>query len=603
MKLTDRVKREFIFLKRLLRLLKRIKSISPTSAELICDNFEAVVDKHATRPALLFEGRTLTYAETDALANRYAHWARGRGLKAGDTVAVMLPNRIEYFPLWLGLNKIGVVAALINNSLTGAGLAHCVNISDARISIVDSSTVSAFNEIEAELTLSQTVWVLDLPREDETEHRRSLMHALKSVSSVRPDKELRHELSSASTALYIYTSGTTGLPKAAKISNARVQLYMKAFAGVTGMTPDDRIYIVLPLYHSTGGLCGMGAALLNGASVCLKRKFSASAFWSDITQHNCTHLVYIGELCRYLINSPPAPNPDDEKKHKLRMAFGNGMRPEVWEEFRKRFRIPVIVEFYGSTEGNVSLFNLDGHPGAIGRVPSYLKSQFNIRLVRFDVEQEIPERRMNGLCYECKPGEIGEAIGEIASDPRHAYSGYADKAASEKKILRDVFKKGDQWFRTGDLMRQDRDGYLYFIDRIGDTFRFKGENVSTSEVAEYCARATGVDEAIVYGVEVPHYDGKAGMVSLIVDDSFDITAFGEHVRDHLPTYARPRFVRLLQEAETTGTFKYKKMDLVKAGYDPALITDPLFVLAPDSDTYVPLDTACHGLLTGGEYRF
>jgi len=603
MKLTDRVKREFIFLKRLLRLLKRIRPISSASAELICDDFEAVVDKNATRPALMFEGRTLTYAETDALANRYAHWARGRGLKAGDTVAVMLPNRLEYFPLWLGLNKVGVVSALINNSLTGAGLAHCINISDARVTIVDTGTVSAFNDIEAELKLPQTVWVLDLAREDESDHRRSLTHALKSVSSVRPDRELRSDLTSGSTALYIYTSGTTGLPKAAKISNARGQLYMKAFAGVTNMKPEDRIYIVLPLYHSTGGLCGMGAALLNGASVCLKRRFSASAFWSDIVKNDCTHLVYIGELCRYLINSPPAPQPEDEKKHKLRMAFGNGMRPEVWEEFRKRFHVPVIVEFYGSTEGNVSLFNLDGHPGAIGRVPSYLKKQFNIRLVRFDIEQEIPERRMNGLCYECKPGEIGEAIGEIATDPRHAYSGYADKAASEKKVLRDVFKKGDQWFRTGDLMRQDRDGYLYFVDRIGDTFRFKGENVSTSEVSEYCARATGVNEAIVYGVPVPHQDGKAGMVSLIVDPDFDITAFAQHVRDYLPAYARPRFVRLLQEVETTGTFKYKKMDLVQAGFDPARTQDPLFVLDSETDLYVPFEAACQAAIAEGRYRF
>lgn len=602
MKLTDRVKREFIFLKRLLRLLLRIRTISPASAKLICDDFEAVADKHTDRPALLFEGRSLTYGETDALANRYAHWARGRGLRPGDTVAVFLPNRLEYVPLWLGLNKVGVISALINNSLTGAGLKHCIDISDARVSIVDPTTLSAFVDVEDSLTHPQTLWVLDLPREDESDRRRSLSHALKSVSSVRPDKELRSELSSSDTALYIYTSGTTGLPKAARISNARAQLYMKAFAGVTGMKPEDRVYIVLPLYHSTGGLCGLGAALLNGSSVYLKRRFSASAFWSDIARNDCTHLVYIGELCRYLIHSPPSPDPADETKHKLRMAFGNGMRPEVWDAFKKRFHVPVIIEFYGSTEGNVSLFNLDGHPGAIGRVPGYLKSQFNIRLVRFDVEKEEPERRPNGLCYECRPGEIGEAIGEIAHDPRHSYSGYADKAASEKKILRDVFKPGDQWFRTGDLMRQDKDGYLYFVDRIGDTFRFKGENVSTSEVSEYCARSPGVREAVVYGVEVPHYDGKAGMVSLIVDEGFDLEDFAQHMRDHLPAYARPRFIRLLEEADTTGTFKYKKMDLVKAGFDPAQTSDPLFILHPETEIYAPFDADSQTAIAGGVYR-
>ncbi|MEI9903751.1 MAG: AMP-binding protein [Asticcacaulis sp.] len=291
-------------------------------------------------------------------------------------------------------------------------------------------------------------------------------------------------------ALYIYTSGTTGLPKAAKISNARAQMYMKAFAGLSNMKPDDRLYCVLPLYHATAGLCAVGAALMNGATLVLKRKFSASQFWGDVRSQGITHIVYIGELCRYLVNSPPSAEPSDETRHKVRMAFGNGMRPEVWEHFQKRFNIPDIIEFYGSTEGNVSLFNLDGQPGAIGRVPKILRDRFNVRLVRFDVESEMPDRKPDGLCYECKPGEIGEAIGQIAHDARHAYSGYADKAASQKKILNDVFKKGDAWFRTGDLMKQDKAGYLYFVDRIGDTFRWKGENVSTSEVGRIrCLRA------------------------------------------------------------------------------------------------------------------
>lgn len=602
MKLTDRVKREFIFLKRLSRLLRRIRSIDGDSPNLVCDDFEAVVDRHGGNTAILFEGKSVTYAELDAMANRYAHWGRARGLKAGDTVALLMPNRLEYVAIWIGFNKIGVVAALINNALTGSGLAHCINISGASLTLVDTTTQAAFLEVEKDLTRHQSLWILDLDKEHETDDHRSLTHALKGVSAVRPERSLREDLKASSIALYIYTSGTTGLPKAAKISNTRAQLYMKAFAGLTHMKPSDRLYNVLPLYHSTGGLCAMGAALLNGASVLLKRRFSATAFWSDIAAQNCTHVVYIGELCRYLINSPPSPNPQDERKHKLRMAFGNGMRPEVWEEFRKRFNLPVIVEFYGSTEGNVSLFNLDGHPGAIGRVPTYLKSAFNIRLVRFDVEHELPERRPNGLCYECKPGEIGEAIGIIGADARHAYSGYADKAASEKKILRDVLKKGDAWFRTGDLMKQDRDGYLYFVDRIGDTFRFKGENVSTSEVSECCARAEGVDEAIVYGVPVPHYDGKAGMVSLIVSEGFNIDAFADHVQTHLPVYARPRFVRLLQEVETTGTFKYKKMDLVQQGFDPKLITDPLYVMASEESGYKALDPACFDRVESGQYR-
>ena len=241
-------------------------------------------------------------------------------------------------------------------------------------------------------------------------------------------------------------------------------------------------------------------------------------------------------------------------------------------------------------------------PALWGKLPAYLRNAFNIRLVQFDVESETPVRGPNGLCIECKPGEVGEAIGAIGTDARHFYTGYADKAASEKKVMRDVFKKGDAWFRSGDLMKMDKDGYIYFVDRIGDTFRFKGENVSTSEVGECCARAEGVDEAIVYGVPVPHYDGKAGMVALITGEGFSIDAFAQHVNSHLPVYARPRFVRLLQNAETTGTFKYKKMDLVLAGFDPAKVSDPLYVMKMDDSGYKPLTAECLSLIESGQYR-
>ncbi len=600
MSFVGNIKRDAVFLKRLLRILKRIRSVNPDSPDLLCDDFEKAADQFPTQTAIIFEGKSLTYQQLDTLANRYAHWGRQRGLKIGDTVALFMPNRMEYLAIWLGLNKLGVVTALINNSLTGAGLAHCINISMASLTLVDTTTMKCFLDVEKDVERFQALWVLDLPREQETDNCRSLDADIKGASTVRPDRAARSTLKAGSTALYIYTSGTTGLPKAAKISNARGQLYMKAFAGLTNMKPGDRLYCVLPLYHATAGLCAVGAALMNGATFVLKRRFSASQFWSDVRSQNITHLVYIGELCRYLVNSPPAANPDDERKHKVRMAFGNGMRPEVWDNFKARFNIKDVLEFYGSTEGNVSLFNLDGHSGAIARVPKIIKDKFNVRLVRFNVETEMPDRKPNGLCYECKPGEIGEAIGHIGHDARHAYSGYADKAASQKKVLTDVFKKGDQWFRTGDLMRQDKEGYLYFVDRIGDTFRWKGENVSTSEVAEYCASAPGVEEAIVYGVPVPNHDGKAGMVSLITRPGFDIKAFKDHVEAKLPTWSRPRFVRLLQEVETTGTFKYKKMDLIKAGFDLTQVTDPLYLLC--NDEYQPLTAEMLGRIARDELR-
>jgi fatty-acyl-CoA synthase len=283
--------------------------------------------------------------------------------------------------------------------------------------------------------------------------------------------------------------------------------------------------------------------------------------------------VYIGELCRYLVNQPPA---EDETRHKVRLAFGNGLRPDIWATMKQRFRISEILEFYGSTEGNVSLFNFDGREGAIGRVPKWLRKRFNVRLVQFDVEAEKPIRGPDGFCIESGPGQIGECIGKIGGDARAEYAGYVDRAASEKKVLRDVFEKGDAWFATGDLMKSDADGYLYFVDRIGDTFRWKGENVSTNEVAERLQAAAGVKEVNVYGVTVDGADGRAGMAGLVVGAEFDIKAFGEHVARELPPYAQPLFVRVLPQIETTGTFKARKMDLIADGYDPSKVKGPLY---------------------------
>jgi fatty-acyl-CoA synthase len=344
----------------------------------------------------------------------------------------------------------------------------------------------------------------------------------------------------------------------------------------------------------------MGAALLTGGSIVLRRKFSASHFWTDIVTEGCTMFVYIGELCRYLINAPEHPM---ERQHKLRLAFGNGLRGDVWEAMVKRFNIPDVLEFYGATEGNVSMFNFDGHVGAIGRIPGWLKKKVNARIVQFDIEAETPIRGLDGLCIECGPGQVGECLGKIdVSDARSSYSGYADKAASEKKVLHDVFEKGDAWFRTGDLMRRDEDGYIYFVDRIGDTFRWKGENVSTSEVAEQLAQAPGVLEANVYGVEVPGQDGKAGMAALSVDEDFEIKAIYDLVERDMPAYGRPIFVRLQRHIETTGTFKYRKVDLVAEGFDPGQTKDPIYFKNPLKKGYVKLTKPTYAKLLEGGFK-
>ncbi len=597
MKLKARIARELRFFGGLRRTLSWVKPIAPDSKTLICDDLEASVDKHRDRQAISFEGKTLTYGEMDAVANRYAHWAKEQGITRGQTVALFMPNRAEYLPIWYGLTKVGVATALINNNLTGAALAHCLNISGAHHCLVDGETCEAFEAVRDQLNKTMYQWTLGPVTGD----RRDLATALKSCSSLRPDRiSARDDIRAKDTALWIFTSGTTGLPKAARMTHMRVQLYMRGFAGSTGANETDRIYQVLPMYHATGGLCAMGAGLLTGGSIVLRKKFSTTHFWEDVHTQNCTMFVYIGELCRYLVNAPEAPF---ERDHKLRLAFGNGLRADVWEDMVKRFAIPQVLEFYGATEGNVSMFNFDGHTGAIGRIPKWLKKRFNARLVQFDIDKEEPVRGPNGLCIECGPDQVGECLGKIdPNDPRANYTGYADKAATEKKILRDVFEKGDAWFRTGDLMRQDAEGYFYFVDRIGDTFRWKGENVSTGEVADRLSDFAGVLEANVYGVAVPGQDGRAGMAALTVDDTFDLEAFYAHVESSLPTYAQPLFIRMQRQIETTGTFKYRKVDLVSDGFDPAKVKDPLYFRNPLKKAWTKMTKATFDKINEGGFR-
>ena len=595
MRLQAKLKREWRFLRGLMRTLKRVKSIKPDSDNLICDDLETAIDTWRDSPAISFEGRTISYGEMDAIANRYAHWAKGQGITRGQTVALFMPNRLEYLPIWFGLSKVGVATALINNQLTGAALAHCLNISQAMHCIVDAETSPCFEQVKGQLSRHVQQWVQGPVHGDQ----RDLVNALKSCSQLRPDRQTsRGGLTAKDTVLYIFTSGTTGLPKAAKITHMRAQLYMRGFAGSTDARKTDRIYVTLPLYHATGGLCAMGAGLLNGGSIVLRKKFSATHFWSDIRAEGCTMFVYIGELCRYLANAPEA---EGEQDHKIRLIFGNGLRPDVWDVMLDRFKVGGVLEFYGATEGNVSFFNFDGRRGAIGRIPSYLRGKFNTRIVRFDVEHEQPVRAADGCCIEVSPGEVGECIGQIANDARTSFTGYADKAATEKKILHDVFEKGDAWFRTGDLMRIDGDGYIYFVDRIGDTFRWKGENVATSEVAERLAGVPGVLEVNVYGVPIHGMDGKAGMAALVVEDPFDLATLADYVDRELPGYARPVFVRLQKQIETTGTFKYRKIDLVNDGFDLSLTKDPLYFRDP-AKGYVKLTKALHAKITSGSFK-
>jgi fatty-acyl-CoA synthase len=402
-------------------------------------------------------------------------------------------------------------------------------------------------------------------------------------------------------ALLIYTSGTTGLPKAASISHRRILNWGGWFAGLTNASPEDRLYDCLPVYHSVGGIVAPCSMLSAGASVVLADKFSASTFWHDVVRWDCTLFQYIGELCRYLLKAPPS---EYETIHRLRLACGNGLRGDVWEAFQARFAIPQIFEFYAATEGNFSLYNVEGRPGAIGRIPPLLAHRFPAAIVRVDGETGAPIRTENGLCIACARGEVGEAIGRIgtADDAGGRFEGYTDAGETEKKILRDVLARGDAWFRTGDLMRLDEAGYFHFVDRVGDTFRWKGENVATSEVNEAILDCAGVADAATYGAEIPGTDGRAGMTAIVADDRFDLREFRDHISRRLPAYACPVFVRLCASLDTTETFKQKKHQLVREGYDPRVVADPMFFFGANASAYYPIDADAYAGILEGSIR-
>jgi fatty-acyl-CoA synthase len=583
------VRREYIYLSSIARTLWLLRQVKPNATRSIVDIAEEQARQRPGNTAILYLDQRMTYAGLEARANRYAHWALGQGIGKGSAVALLMENRPDYICAWLGLFKVGAQVALINTNLTGASLAHSIAISGAKHAIVGAELADNFRA--APFETAPKLWI-----EGEGGN---LSQALAAVKDISPGKAARAGVTLKDRAFFIYTSGTTGLPKAANFSHMRMLFMMSGFVGALQPRASDRIYNPLPLYHSTGGVCAVGMAFFTGGALILKRKFSVHDFWSDVHNYKATMFEYIGELCRYLLNAPPSPL---DQGHSIRAITGNGLRHEIWRQFQERFAIPRIVEFYGATEGNVSMLNYDGTIGAVGRVPNYLQWLLPARVVRFDVEKEMPVRGPDGLCVECGPDEAGETLGGISSRPGREFEGYTSKADSEKKMLRDVFRRGDTWFRTGDLMRRDEHGYFYFVDRIGDTFRWKGENVSTGEVGEALLAVPGIREANVYGVAIPGVDGRAGMASLVVDGDFDLDGLPKRL-SALPPYARPIFLRLAPRIEVTGTFKQRKVDLVREGFDPSNIADPIYALDSDTGKYERLTQQRFSEIQGGQARF
>jgi fatty-acyl-CoA synthase len=549
-------------------------------------------------PALLSAEASMSYRQLGSRANQYSRWGIEQGFAEGDAVALMMSNCAEYLAVWLGLTRIGVVVALINSQLAGDVLVHSINIVQPKFLIMGSDLAPRVAAIRARLVAGVGCAI----HGSGNEHFAQLDPELARISGEPLQPSERAAPAIDTTALYIYTSGTTGLPKAAKVSHYRLMQWSHWFAGMMDTNPTDRMFNCLPLYHSVGGVVATFATLVSGGAVVIRSRFSASDFWRDVRDERCTLFQYIGELCRYLVNSPAQ---QIETEHSLRMACGNGLRPEVWAPFQERFRIPRILEYYASTEGNFSLYNCEGQPGAIGRIPPFLGNRLPVALLRFDVDSSEAWRNADGFCEPCAANEIGEAVGLMPHERGQRagrFEGYADQEATARKVMRNVFKDGDAWYRTGDLMRRDERGFYYFVDRVGDTYRWKGENVSTAEVLTALTASRGVLDGVVYGVAVPGTDGRAGTAALLVNAEFDLTAFRAEVVSRLPSYARPVFLRLLTTLEATGTFKPRKQDLVKAGFDPSRITDPLYFDDPRSQRYVPLDEVQFAAILSGGVR-
>jgi fatty-acyl-CoA synthase len=498
-----------------------------------------------------------------------------------------MPNRPDYLACWLGISRVGGTVALINTRLIGRSLAHCIEVARADHIVLAADCVDAFETARPHLGCVPQIWSLGASGAGAD------LDAALSAADTRPlSSAERGDVTIDARALLIYTSGTTGLPKAANVSHRRILSWGGWFAGLTDATVDDRLYDCLPLHHSVGGVVAPCSMLRAGGSVVIAEKFSVGNFWNDIVRFDCTIFQYIGELCRYLLKAPP---PGLEAEHRLRLAVGNGLRGDIWEAFAGRFAIPQILEFYAATEGNFSLFNVEGKPGAIGRIPPLLAHRFPASIVKVDVDSGDPVRGDGRLCIPCAPGEVGEAIGRIGTADRGGglFEGYTNPAETEKKILRDVFAEGDAWFRTGDLMLRDEQGYFHFVDRVGDTFRWKGENIATSEVNDAIRDCPGVLDASTYGVAVPGAEGRAGMAALVVDQGFDFGIFAEHLSHRLPVYALPLFVRFCQALAATETFKQNKQRLIREGFDPSVVGDPLFLRHPATGDYRPIDRAVY----------
>jgi fatty-acyl-CoA synthase len=570
-------------------VFQQLKQSRDTFGPAIRQQAEAFPD----RPFLKFETETVTYGAFDEAVNRLAAALARRGVGTGAAVAILAENS-PFFVTALGaVAKLGAIGALVNTHVTGAGLTHVLRASGARVGVTDAVALPA---LEGVAGTHEVGFLADVPAGGPLPAGILPLGDL-VPGGVAPEPAIP-DVCGGDVFLYIYTSGTTGYPKPAIVRHLKFTMGGLHLSQLLGIEAGETVYAPLPLYHGESLFVGLAPAFRAGGALASRRRFSARAFLDDVRRHEAVAFVYVGELCRYLLRQPPTPR---DRDHRLRVAAGAGLRPDIWTAFQERFGIPRIVEMYGATEGNVALQNLDGRPGSVGKPNPLLED--TVCLARFDPARGDLARGPDGFCIPCPPGEPGELLGRVTgSAGAMEYDGYTDREASEGKLVRDAFEPGDAWFRSGDLLRRDAEGYYYFVDRIGDTFRWKGENVASQEVADVLNGAPGITETNVYGVAVPGEDGRAGMAAVVLADgaAFDGAAVWAHAERHLPPYARPAFLRVVAEMDVTGTLKQRKLALAAEGWAPA--RDPLFVRDDARRAYVSLDAGLREAIAAGRHR-
>jgi len=600
-----KVKEFFRVIKEFVRVVPTLLAYKPPADDELQSMgllFQQTVEKYPNKLALIFEGRELNWGQFNRLVNQFAHLLKLQGVQRGDVVSVLLENRIELLVSVLALAKIGATGALINSSLRGKSLVHCVTVAESRKCLVGEELFDAIEEVRPELDLADKdyFWLRDDGFNAGSSVAPDWCVDFSAAVSGMPESNIEEtaDIRAGEKALYIYTSGTTGLPKPAVIYHRRfLSAAVPYNAAGLQANVNDRIYMCLPLYHITGLGPGFGSALVSGASIFLRRRFSASKFWPEVQKYQTNLFIYVGELCRYLAMQPECP---EEKNNPIKTMMGNGLRPDVWDQFRQRFKVDRIAEIYGSSEGNAVFMNFLNKERTIGA------SAASLMLAKYDVDEDELVRDDSGNLIEVEFGKQGLLLAEI--NDKYRFDGYKNSQASEEKIIRNVKKQGDSWFNTGDLIRQIDVGFamgiphFQFVDRVGDTFRWRAENVSTNEVGEILNTCEQVNIANVYGVPVPGTEGKAGMVALALVEGveFDVGAFSTFVQKDLPAHARPIFVRLQQQMETTVTFKLFKSALKKEAYHLDQCRDPIYVLKPKSTIYEPLQKAFYQQLVEGE---